>query len=168
MAAQAERSSAASNSAQSGTRPRRLRSLPARLRDDDGPEGGDDRDDCPVLPPRPAAVRSLSVALDAAASPATDPAIVAGGEARRGGRVAAHRMMRLRPPCRQWRQRAHLPLTGLPSSVSWPGATCRRGYGDARGVAASRRGCTSARCLCGPRGVAQCCWAWPAPCRRGQ
>ena len=100
----AQQSSAVGDSAQSETRPRRLRNLPARLRDDDGPGGGDDRDGWPVLPRRPAAVRSLSVALDVAASPATDPAIVAGGET----------------PPRRARDRAsrHAAATALPAAAA--------------------------------------------------
>ena len=69
---------AVSDSAQAGTRPRRLRLLPARLRDEE--RGGDDHADRVTPPRRPSrtAVRSLTAVLDGAASPAAERVPAAG------------------------------------------------------------------------------------------
>jgi hypothetical protein len=153
-----------------GTRPRRPRVVPARLRDEQSavPLGG-----AGTLPVRPVAVRSLGPALARAAlSPAaTEAATGADGadpDARRASPDVLADAASADPLLSQPRWRRHhgrSRLTGHLCLEKRHCATCEGGCASAQGVIALRARSTSVRYLCGPRGVAPCCRPWPERCR---
>jgi hypothetical protein len=149
-----------------GTRPRRPRVVPPRLRDEYSavPLGR-----AGTLPARPAAVRSLDPALERAALSTAAPEVVAGADvAGPDGRHVLVGALSADPLLYQprWRRRHGQSRLTVPLCLeNRRGATSGSGCASAHGVVTFRTRSTPLRCLCGPCGVARCCRPWPERCR---